>query len=165
MGITALDRTACVGVGSYWEPDTTSEDVTIKNSTAAGCRDYGFVVPGQSCDEDENTSFVDNVAHSSTRFGIRIYPHADGSQDTCLKGSRNAAYHNVEMGLFVRAKVAEVRMTNMTMIANRLGWTVIGHNDGQVNVDDIHTYAEPSDQVPSSCGNVYGFTASAANSG
>lgn len=163
VGSSATDKTACVGVGSYWEPDTTSEMVTIRNTIAAGCRDYGFVVPGHSCDE-ENTSFVDNVAHSGKRSGARIYPHGDGSQLECFQGSRFSAYHNVEQGLLTRENSAEIKMSNMTFIANRLGWNINGVSKTQIKVKDIHTYAEPIDQVPSSCGDVYGFWATAAAS-
>jgi hypothetical protein len=141
------DKQACFAVCSYNDPDSTCTGVSIQNSIASGCHHGGFVTPGHTCGEAETqTSFKNNVAHSSDGFGARFFPSAAlGDSATCYEGSYFSAYHNHQNGVVTNSVSSKVVMTNMQMIDNLWGITVIsgGTEEGrEVEMNSVHIYGE-----------------------
>jgi hypothetical protein len=141
------DKQSCFAICSYNDPDTSCTDISVQNSIASGCHHGGFVVPGHTCGEaDTQTTFKNNVAHSSDGFGARFFPSAvlDDSA-TCYEGSHFSAYHNHQNGVVTNSVSSKVVMSNMQMIDNLWGITVIsgGTEEGrEVSMDSVHIYGE-----------------------
>ncbi len=60
-----IDKTACVDVCGYFEPEYGCGNITLTNSVVSGCKYAGFIVPGHACGQSATqTLFKNNVAHS-----------------------------------------------------------------------------------------------------
>ena len=94
-----IDKEACITIGGYGNPKTgtTNHDSKIQNNIAAGCMFAGFVAPGYvECDGD-NSNFKDNVAHSSSRYGLYAYANPVGTKNAdCVEWSHFAGYKTQE---------------------------------------------------------------------
>jgi hypothetical protein len=72
----------------------------VTNNIAGGIAYAGFLVPAHDCDEeDTQTVFRDNVAHSalgeSAGEGMIVFPNEAYEQHkTCFQASHNAFYKN-----------------------------------------------------------------------
>jgi hypothetical protein len=109
------DKLACFAVCSYNDPDTACTGISIQNSIASGCQAAGFATPGHTCGEAESqTSFKNNVAHSTDGYGARFFPSASlDDSATCYEGSYFSAYHNHQNGVVTNSVSSKVVMTNM----------------------------------------------------
>jgi hypothetical protein len=105
------------------------------------------VVPGHTCGEaDTQTSFKNNVAHSSDGFGARFFPSAVLEESaTCYEASYFSAYHNQQNGAVTQDISSMIVMRNMQMIDNAWGIGIIsgGTEEGrEVQFYDVHIYGE-----------------------
>lgn len=101
----------------------TSCDLQVTNSIAAGCPWAGFVVPGHDCDDDEDTSFINNVAHSTESVGILMAPPS--SDNGCIENAHNAAYKTGRQSFGFAYKATEARFRDVTAIDSHIGLTII----------------------------------------
>lgn len=155
---TEVTEWACVTIGAYFSPnDDALSGVVIKNSISAGCKFAGFIAPGHECGAT-NENFFDNVAHSVSAMGARIYPHGDGSQSACYQGSLFSAHHCGEHGVIAHDASDEIRFTDMVFADNVLGIMLIAAEESLVKFDTIHIYGE-TDMPTSSCPDRLGFMA------
>jgi hypothetical protein len=70
-----LDKTACIDVCAYNEPEFGCSNITLTNTVVSGCKYAGFIVPGHKCGASATqTLFRNNVAHSISGAGALIYP-------------------------------------------------------------------------------------------
>ena len=93
-----IDKEACVAYSSYRsnEKGSPSYDITFTNNIAAGCIWAGYVAPGHECDDTEQVSFRNNIAHSigghRTGYGVYIYANPAHSTSKCFEMSHFTAY-------------------------------------------------------------------------
>jgi len=143
----SIDKWACVSVCSYFEPDTSCENVKVTNNIASGCKFAGFVTPGHKCGEytEEEQNFKGNVAHSINGHGARVFPNPSVSDHSkCYEGSYFSAYKCIEQAVVTHDSSLDIRMTNMQFIDNVEGVNIIAGDEPKeekyARLNNVHIY-------------------------
>jgi len=167
-----VDMESCVSICALDGPDSSCKDISFTNSIAAGCVTAAFVVPGHDCgDAGTQTKFRGNVGHSVLGGGANIFPDIAASDHaTCYEGSHFAAYKVSFAGLSTNFDGMEQRMSNMVMVDNTLGVSMIVGGSWErafMVLKDSDIYGEhealdcPGGNHPCKCTNkngIYSFT-------
>ena len=89
----AIDKAACVALGTYTNKAMPSKNLEMKDNIAAGCVYAGFMAPSLEACGGTFDKYKGNVAHSSTRYGVYAYtnPLATKSAE-CTEWGHFSAY-------------------------------------------------------------------------
>lgn len=147
------DKECCVAFGSWseYQPTYTS---SYKNSIVAGCPFAGLIAHGHSCNDPVGTSSsatVKNiVAHSVYGSGVLMLPDVAIYDDSklCYQMSYIKAYKNAQHGIATDYKTNEVRASNVVLVDNQLGITLMVVGEGTQKVmklSDSYIYGETPD--------------------
>lgn len=115
-----------MAVCSYLKQDLCS-DIFIQNNIVAGADYAGFIAPAHDCGDYDQKYFINNVAHSARAKqlsgvgGVFFAKPGTNQKTTCYEMSGFKAYKNWFQGAFVFDNAMEVRLSNMTIIDNRMG--------------------------------------------
>ena len=122
-----VDKEACVAYSSYRTPTTgtPSYDITFTNNIAAGCIFAGFVAPGHECDDVNQVSFRDNIAHSAggpdTGYGLYTYANPAHNVQKCFEVSHFTAYKTTASCAVSFVNTLDHRAHHFTCIDGELG--------------------------------------------
>ena len=147
----ATDKESCFMICTYSDVGgVPCPGVSVTDSIAAGCHYAGFQSPGNKCDDNAQTKFRNNVAHSVLGSGHVIYPDpTDSTQSKCFEGSHIQAYKVTQAGIEGQFNTDEYRMTNVHLVDNQLGISLQtggANKDGRkVRVTNSVIYGESPD--------------------
>lgn len=93
----AIDKAACVALGTYTNKAKSSKNLEMMDNIAAGCVYAGFMAPSLEACGGSFDKYKGNVAHSSTRYGVYAYanPLATKSKE-CTEWGYYSAYKTQE---------------------------------------------------------------------
>lgn len=138
---STIDKEACVAYGSYRNPGkgNPSYDITFTDNIAAGCMFAGFVAPGHDCDDTEQVSFRNNIAHSiggsETGYGVYIYGNPALKFSKCFETSYFTAYKTTQSCATSFVNTYDHRAHHYTCIDGTYG---ISFSTGGMERDEVN---------------------------
>lgn len=135
-----IDKEACVAYSSYRSNDSgsASYDITFTDNVAAGCVFAGFVAPGHECDDVNQVSFRNNVAHSiggvDSGYGAYVYANPAHKTSQCFETSHFTAYKTRGSCVTSFVSTFDHRAHDFTCIDGELG---ISFSTGGMERDEV----------------------------